>query len=384
MHWTPKYSRQSSRIKVRVWGYLENLFLKDPAFDLGHNFRIRRTFETERRQLYAWDGRVPDQGLPKDSIDSLSIVAETAIETEWSFLPTFLTKEVQEANSRLLSLPRALILFLDKIVKMKTVEPQQGDISEIGPPAKFLPPRWAQSLYTKYRDPAVMGIKELETFKKFFWDYATLEKPGFVLRAIGRFGWASDMAGELENIDYRFVDYVRSLEALLGSGTEIAHRLASRTAALLGGSPADRQDTYDFIKASYRCRSGSVHGEGLPQLEFGRWLGTKLGLGMMENVDLLHWYCRRSVRRVVDLISAINKNEIVAAKWKGIEDKEKKAWITRLLDYSLLRCDISDALQKFYEDSADIEPLWTLYEKIMETPFNPSGKHLPEPPLTRS
>jgi len=327
--------------------------------------------------LYAWDGRVPDQGLPMDSIDGLSVVVETAVEIDWPPLaPIYLTisKEVSQANSRLLSIPRALVLFLDQIVKMKTVEPQQGDLSEIGPPAKFSPPRWAQSIFTKYRHQAAMDTEELEAFKEFFWDYISTEKPDFVWRAIGRFGWASDMAGELENIDYRFVDYVRSLEALLGGGPEIAHTLASRTAALLGGSPDDRQDTYDFIKAAYDCRSGSVHGGGLPRLNFPRWKGTLQGLGMIEDIDILHWYCRRSVRRVVDLISAINKNESVAAKWKGINDENKKHRIVGLLDYSLLRSDLADGLQTFYDKSLGIGAIWALYEKTLETPFNSTGK----------
>jgi hypothetical protein len=326
--------------------------------------------EAERRQLYAWDGRVPDQGLPLEIIDSLSAVAETTIEMDWPPLaPIYATITASQTTSKIQSISRALTLFFDQIVKMKSAEPQKGELPEISEPARPSQPRWTQNLYTRYRNGLVVSVKDLEQFKEFFWDYVSTEKPDFVWRAIGRFGWASDMAGELENLDYRFVDYVRSLEALLGGGPEIAHTLASRTAALIGGSHDDRQNTYDFIKAAYDCRSGSVHGEGLSPLKFRRWKGTLRGLGMLEEIDILHWYCRLSVRRVIDLVSAISKNEMVAAKWRLMSEKNKKHFFLGLLDYSLLRNDLAESIEAFYRRSVNIDTLWTKYEEILEAPF---------------
>lgn len=83
--WTPaKFDvGKSSCEKMRVWGYFENVFLKVRSFDLGENIRLRPILETERRQLYAWDGRVPDQGIPLESIDGLSTVAETTVMMNW-------------------------------------------------------------------------------------------------------------------------------------------------------------------------------------------------------------------------------------------------------------------------------------------------------------
>lgn len=252
---------------------------------------------------------------------------------------------------------------------MKTTPPQAGDLPEISELAKPTQPSWTRSIFTRYRNSLELDERDLERFKEFFGDYVSSEKPAFLWRAISRFGMASDMAGELQNIDYRFVDYIRSLEALLGGETEIAHTLAARTAALVGGPPDERVDSYDFIKAAYRCRSGSVHGDVLSPLAFGRWAGTIRGLGMMEVIDILHWYCRLSVRNVLDLISAINRHGELAAKWKNMNEQNRKRWITQLLDYSSLRSDLADVLESFFYKSHDINLLWSTYDQILKTPF---------------
>ena len=171
------------------------------------------------------------------------------------------------------------------------------------------------------------------------------------------------MAGELENLEYRFLDYIRSLEALLGDQNEITHKLASRTSALIGGSSDERLNTYDFIKGAYKCRSQSVHGERLPPLKFRRWNGTIRCLGMMEEIDILHWYCRQSVRRIINVISEISRSATLAAKWKEMSDRQKKDWIIGLLDYSLVSHDLGEASQAFYSKSLDIETLWAKYKK---------------------
>lgn len=368
MQWTPRFQVGPSRKKFRVWGYFENLFLTVPTFDLGDNFRLRRILESERRELYAWDGRVPDQGIPLADIDSLSVVAETTLVLEY---PQLLLPHLSASApiATIQSISRALVLFFGYIVKVKTTEPQPGDFPELTEFANATQPRWTQSLFTKYRNGLLLNGRDLDEFKEFFRDYTTYEKPGFLWRAIGRLGMASDMAGELQNMDYRFVDYIRSLEALLGGGTEIAHTLAARTSALVGGSHNERLDTNDFVKAAYRCRSGSVHGDVLAPLAFRRWAGTIRGLGLMEVIDILHWYCRLSVKRVIDLISAVNKSETLAPKWKSMSDQDQKHWVTELLDYSLLRSDLAEVLQSFFAKTQNIDTLWAKYEQILGTPY---------------
>jgi hypothetical protein len=338
--------------------------------------------------MYARDGRDPDQGLPLESVDSLNAVAETTVEMDWPVtVPTYTsTIATNSAVSKIYSISRRLILFFDGIVKVKTMEPQLGDLPEIIEPASFSQPRWAQKLHTKYHNPLVVGVEELEKFKHSFWDYESSEKPNFLQRAIYRFRVASDMAGEWVNVDYRLVDYIRSLEALLGGGAEIAHTLALRTAALLGGSPAERHDTYDFIRAAYNCRNKSVHGDSIPHLKFGRWTGVTLrGLRLFEEIDILHWYCRRSLQRVVELVSEINKKEGVANKWKQMsaavwrdmkrEEREKRS-IVAMLDCSLLRKDFAETLEAFYNRSLDADTLCTEYGRCLQSSCNSIYKFL--------
>jgi hypothetical protein len=285
-------------------------------------------------------------------------------------LPDHLRTEVGAAHSIILSFSRALVLYYNQIVKLKSVYlPQRSELPELIDPIPFVQPQWTSRLYTVYRDQLQLSIQELNQFKEFFWGYVSLEKPGFLWRAISQFGSASDMAGDWGDADYRLTDYVRSLEALLGEGQDVAHKLALRTSALVGGSAEDKLNTYDFMKAAYNCRSRSVHGEGLPNLRFRRWKGSLRGLGMVEQMDILHWYCRMSLVHTINLISAIYKDENLAAKWKNLSESNKKLWVTELLDYSLLRNDLADSLQSFYDRSVSIDVLWSKYSDIRESAF---------------
>ena len=85
---------------------------------------------------------------------------------------------------------------------------------------------------------------------------------------------------------------------------------------------------------------------------------------------MLHWYCRVSVRRVVDLILGITNKEPTASTWKGMSDDEKKRWVVGLLDCSLLRDDLANALEAFYNGKLDGTDLWNNYENSRRLPFN--------------
>jgi hypothetical protein len=306
------------------------------------------------------------------NIGGLCVVVEATFEMDWP--PMYPAQGPIAASgpiSTLVSVSRALVLFEDHIVKLRPVDsPQRGGFPELSEAASFVQPFWASALFTKYRQNMYLTEEKLTEFKGFLRDYLSLEKPSFVWSAIRGFGIACDMAGELDDLEYRLLDYVRCLEALLGEQGETAHKLALRTSVLVGGTPEERLNTYEFIKAVYDCRSRSAHGEGMPQIKFDRWGGTVRGVGWMEDVDMLHSYCRVCLRRVNDLVLAISKNEELAKKWKEKSDRERKRWVTRLLDYSLLRADLAKMLESFVNRIASIETLWVEYERICESRFS--------------
>lgn len=359
--------------KVRVYGCFENLFLETGSkndfrpFDLGGGFTIRRIRGSDVRFLYALEGRRPREGPPLEMIDSLSCVVETSVEVDNSNPLVWLQKEVQTAGNRLRTIATVLLICFDGIFKLRVFPPHVGDLVDDGGVTNYGGGEvsWKHGLFmSKYgQDGVQLGEKELQEFKVFLQKFESLEKPNFVYNGLRRFVSASEMAGELQELDYRFVDYIRSLEAFLGESDEAAQKLSLRTAMLLGGTPAERQDAYDFIKGAYNWRSGTVHG-GSPR----HWKGRLKWIQEIEAVDMLHWYCRWTAKRIIDLLLEIDKNAETADKWRAKGD-EKKAWIAGMLDTCLVRKDLDKALNAFYAGSADVGSLYSQYEATLKAPF---------------
>ena len=66
--------------------------------------------------------------------------------------------------------------------------------------------------------------------------------------------------------DQAFISLTTSLEALMSTGSsKITHRLAERTAFLLGKSETERGDIYKQVKEIYGIRSDIVHGKVRPK-----------------------------------------------------------------------------------------------------------------------
>ena len=388
----PVPPEQRTKTKLRVWGFIENLVLRDvSSFDLGQGFRIRRTMEAERQRPFVVEGGPNEQDprLPRN--DNPGTIIETVVQAELSSRelqnPSSLlhwtsafTKEVTEAYFTLHYISRAMLLFLDGITKLRRAAPEVGDLPKLE--QKRLgysapQPSWTTGLFSEYRWIVAMTAKDLERFKEFFWSYNTLRNdPEFLANAVGRFGQASKMAGEVVNLELRFLDYMRSLEALLGGVPEITRKLALRTAALVGGSSDSRQDTYDFIIGAYRARSDSVHGGSLGSVKVrGEYVykSSPSGLGILEEVELLHWYCRLSIRRIVDLVLAVTAKEPMASKWKQMGESSKKDWIVGLLDYCVIRDDLAKSLEGFYDGAVDIAQLCEKYDYALHRPFDGLG-----------
>lgn len=67
------------------------------------------------------------------------------------------------------------------------------------------------------------------------------------------------------NLAGKVAQYVTCFESLLSTDSaELAHKLSERTAMYLGGTPAERLQTYRTIKSAYGVRSKVVHGDYVP------------------------------------------------------------------------------------------------------------------------
>lgn len=102
---------------------------------------------------------------------------------------------------------------------------------------------------------AILAVTEenKEIFKAAFWACF-----GDMKHAINRYSRACS-----EIKDESILDFVIALEATLGYklNSEIAHRLASRGAFLLGADPTVREKYYCIFKAIYNIRSRIAHGD---------------------------------------------------------------------------------------------------------------------------
>lgn len=146
-----------------------------------------------------------------------------------------------------------------------------------------------------------------------------------------RFSMATRMAGDPAKPFYRFVDYITSMEALLTKNEpELSFKLPTRMGVLLGRSPQENQDVFDFMRAAYRVRSKLVHGEPVGKLLPLTIRGVQIGFE--EAIGRLHSYCRDCIRYTVDLVDA------------GLKKKEE---LTDLLDYALVNTDLRISLMSF-------------------------------------
>lgn len=122
--------------------------------------------------------------------------------------------------------------------------------------------------------------------------------------------------------DSQLLDTVTALEALLGTETEIAFKLAFRVAALLASSDAERAQMLKTMKDFYDTRSKLVHGAALKQKHHN----------CLQQVDDLRSFVRRLLRAFVAL--AANPPEIY-----------NKAFFNERLDTALIDATEREALR---------------------------------------
>jgi hypothetical protein len=96
--------------------------------------------------------------------------------------------------------------------------------------------------------------------------------------------------------DSRLLDSITALEAVLGSGTEIAFKLAFRVASLVATNDDERASIFEEMKGFYSTRSALVHGAGLSARHQAR----------LDHVDRLRDIVRQLLRAFVHLATTEN------------------------------------------------------------------------------
>ena len=89
------------------------------------------------------------------------------------------------------------------------------------------------------------------------------------------------------------IDSITALEALWKLDSELAFRLAFRTASLLGTSDDLREQVFDTLRTYYRIRSKIVHGTTLQGSEFA----------LVQNDETLREIVRKTLRAFIHLLA---------------------------------------------------------------------------------
>jgi hypothetical protein len=109
-----------------------------------------------------------------------------------------------------------------------------------------------------------------------------------------------------------------------------------RTAAILGRSPRERHEVYEFMRKAYDVRSKLVHGKKAKLIAVrGRQINFDEALGR------LHSYTRELLRRAFEIL------EIAPI---GVN---RKGWLVDLLDMSLVRGDILGSLHAYLDHQVE-------------------------------
>ncbi|MDT7043993.1 HEPN domain-containing protein [Candidatus Nitronereus thalassa] len=120
--------------------------------------------------------------------------------------------------------------------------------------------------------PYYLRLEDLDTFKKYSIAYQKIQH--LLADTSSTLRKATELAGDFyeghvrrNKLEDQLIDLTISLEALFSPGDrmELGFRISQRTATLLGKTPNERKEIFQFIKDCYSKRSTLVHG-GRPPL----------------------------------------------------------------------------------------------------------------------
>lgn len=152
-----------------------------------------------------------------------------------------------------------------------------------------------------------------------------ISKTEFYTNAITRFG----MACRHRQSPNRIVDFVIALESLLtDSSGEITFKLAHRVSALCGNSDDERLYLWEYMKATYKFRSGVVHGGKEQEIR----IGPKV-VSMKCVADELYKITAIAILRMVYLLDKYSKqNDVLAELDRCVYDRKKMDDMQKLYD----------------------------------------------------
>lgn len=128
-----------------------------------------------------------------------------------------------------------------------------------------------------------------------------IKKSAFYTNAITRFG----MAHRHRHSSNKIVDFVIALESLLGDSTgEATFKLAHRVSSLCGDSDDERLYLWEYMKETYRFRSGVVHSS--KEREFK--IGSRV-IHMDDVANKLSEITATAILRIVRLLDQYTKQE---------------------------------------------------------------------------
>jgi len=333
--------------------YIGNVqILFDPPWlNLRENLRIRRILKEEQREFYPKNFEGFDR-----RIEDLSCV----IERQVSFKKTIWdSPDYRQARADLQTVFQALLLFVDRLARQYTlIETGQG-FREISESLESYAPLsdialWAEDVAFHHQRPLVLDCDDEEEFKKVWERLDKLQcQASHLDMSLDRFAMASQAAGESYYRMHRLVDYVSSMEALLTQNQpELSFKLPLRMATLIGRSPRECQDVFDFMREVYDVRSKIVHGDD-PR-KFLPLKVREVEIDFEEVLGRVHSYSRRSIRFVIDLIDA------------GFKKKEE---LLDLVDLATLRSDMRNSMMSFLDSGKDGEQLHNQFKGLEKARF---------------
>ena len=114
-----------------------------------------------------------------------------------------------------------------------------------------------------------------------------------------------NLGSEEKDLENKLIDFFVAFEALLLLETlELSYKLALRTATLLGESPKEKKEIFNFMREAYVLRSRIVHGK-IPKIR-------KKIIDLKDYVPRLEDYLRRSIVKYLRMtIDFANQKDIL-------------------------------------------------------------------------